>query len=91
LAIEQEIIRFRRAMAGFATPYLLIYSELDPITPAWGNIDFAAATGSKHESNEVMVLTGQNHHEQLFSSPALRARILQKIDGWLERRMSDDK
>jgi alpha-beta hydrolase superfamily lysophospholipase len=87
LAVEQEIIRFRRNMAGFNTPYLLIYSELDPITPAWGNIDFAAATHNNHGHNELMLLTGKSHHEQLFSTPALREQILQQIDDWLERRI----
>jgi alpha-beta hydrolase superfamily lysophospholipase len=87
LAVEQEIIRFRRNMAGFNTPYLLIYSELDPITPAWGNIDFAAATHNNHGHNELMLLTGKSHHEQLFSTPTLREQILQQIDGWLERRI----
>ena len=89
LAVEQEIIRFRRNMAGFDTPYLLIYSEQDPITPAWGNIDFAAATHNNHEHNELMLLTGKSHHEQLFSTPALRERILQQIGGWLERRIGN--
>jgi alpha-beta hydrolase superfamily lysophospholipase len=87
LGIEKEIIRFRQNMANFATPYLLIYSEYDPITPAWGNTDFAAVTRNKHEHNELMVLSGKSHHEQLFSAPALREQILHKIDGWLERRL----
>jgi len=87
LGIEKEIIRFRQKMAEFATPYLLIYSEYDPITPAWGNADFAAATYDKHEHNELMVLSGKSHHEQLFSAPALREQILHKIDGWLKRRL----
>jgi alpha-beta hydrolase superfamily lysophospholipase len=87
LGIEKEIIRFRQKMAEFATPYLLIYSEYDPITPAWGNTDFAAVTRDKHEHNELMVLDGKSHHEQLFSAPALREQILHKIDGWLKRRL----
>jgi alpha-beta hydrolase superfamily lysophospholipase len=87
LGVEQEIIRFRRNMAGFDTPYLLIYSEHDPITPAWGNIDFAGVTLNQHEHNELMPLIGKNHHEQLFSTPALREQILHKIDGWIERRI----
>jgi alpha-beta hydrolase superfamily lysophospholipase len=87
LGVEKEIIRFRQKMAEFATPYLLIYSEYDPITPAWGNTDFAAATHDKHEHNELMVLAGKSHHEQLFSAPALREQILHKIDGWLKRRL----
>ena len=37
LGVEKEIIRFRRIMDQFDLPYLLIYSEQDPITPAWGN------------------------------------------------------
>jgi alpha-beta hydrolase superfamily lysophospholipase len=89
LGVEQEIIRFRRNMTGFDTPYLLIYSEQDPITPAWGNIDFAEVTRNKHEHNEVMLLNGKSHHEQLFSTPALREQILQKIDAWMERRMEN--
>lgn len=87
LAVEKEIIQFRQEMARFEVPYLLIYSEQDPITPAWGNIDFAAATQNKHEDDEVMVLTGKSHHEQLFSEPVLRGQILQKIDLWLQRRL----
>ena len=76
-------------MARFDIPYLLIYSEQDPITPAWGNIDFAAATHSKHKHNELMPLTGKSHHEQLFSAAALREQILHKIDGWIERRIGN--
>jgi alpha-beta hydrolase superfamily lysophospholipase len=34
-----------------------------------------------------MVLTGKSHHEQLFSTPALREQILRKIDDWLEQRI----
>lgn len=89
LAVEKEIIHFRRNMARFELPYLLIYSEQDPITPAWGNIDFAAATQDKHEANELMALADKSHHEQLFSEPALRSQILQRIDQWLRRRIKD--
>jgi alpha-beta hydrolase superfamily lysophospholipase len=91
LGIEKEIIQFRQNMAAFSTPYLLIYSEQDPITPAWGSTDFAAVTRDKHEHNELMVLTGKNHHEQLFSTPILREQILHKIDDWLEQRISRSK
>lgn len=87
LAVEKEIIAFRREMTNFNTPYLLIYSELDPITPAWGNRDFVALTGNNHRDNEVMVLAGENHHEQLFSTPPLRERILDKIRSWLSLRL----
>ena len=89
LGVEQEIIRFRKNMAGFSTPYLLIYSEHDPITPAWGNNDFAAATLNNHEHNDLMLLTGKSHHEQLFSTPALRGQILHKIDEWINRRIGN--
>jgi len=89
LGVEQEIIRFRRNMDGFDTPYLLIYSEQDPITPAWGNIDFAALTRNKNEHNELMPLNGKSHHEQLFSTLALRGQILHKIDDWIERRLKN--
>jgi alpha-beta hydrolase superfamily lysophospholipase len=89
LGIEKEIIQFRQNMAKFTTPYLLIYSEYDPITPAWGSTDFAAVTRDKHEHNELMVLAGKNHHEQLFSTPALREQILRKIDDWLKQRQEN--
>ncbi|MGR9054174.1 MAG: alpha/beta fold hydrolase [Gammaproteobacteria bacterium] len=88
LAVEKEIIRFRQRMDRFDVPYLLIYSEQDPITPAWGNVDFAAATRQKSPANELMVLTGKSHHEQLFSGPKLRTRILAKIDAWFEQRLN---
>ncbi|MGZ8239825.1 MAG: alpha/beta fold hydrolase [Methylobacter sp.] len=89
LGVEKEIIQFRQNMANFATPYLLIYSEYDPITPAWGNTDFAALTRDKHKHNELMVLSGKSHHEQLFSAPALRKQILRKIDDWLKQRLAN--
>ncbi|CAA9892340.1 conserved hypothetical protein [Candidatus Methylobacter favarea] len=91
LAVEKEIILFRRRMAAFAIPYLLIYSEHDPITAAWGNSDFAAVTYTRHPHNEQMVLAGKSHHEHLFSSPALRKQILRKIDSWLELRLGNRK
>lgn len=87
LGVEKEIIHFRRRMAQFDVPYLLIYAEHDPITPAWGNLDFAAVTQDKYPDNELMVLTGKSHHEQLFSKPELRSKILRKIDHWLQRRL----
>ena len=87
LGIEQEIIHFRSAMKDFGLPYLLIYSELDPITPAWGNIDFAEVTQDKHPHNEIMPLVGVAHHEQLFSAPKLRQELMQTIDCWLDRRL----
>ncbi len=88
LAVEKEIIRFRKNMDLFDTPYLLIYSEQDPITPAWGNTDFAVATQYKHSDNKLVPLVGANHHEQLFSSPALREYVIEQIDRWLQLRLS---
>ena len=87
LAIEKEIIRFRRQMDRLDAPYLLIYSENDPITPAWGSTDFAAATRSNHPDNQLVLLAGISHHEQLFSSSPLRERILSVIDDWLQKRL----
>lgn len=89
--VQKEIIRFRRNMADFDTPYLLIYSEFDPITAAWGNVDFAAVTLDKHPLNEVMPLIGKSHHEQLFSEPKLRGEVLDKIDRWLESLITEHK
>jgi alpha-beta hydrolase superfamily lysophospholipase len=87
LGVQKEIIRFRRNMARFETPYLLIYSEFDPITAAWGNTDFAAVTLDKHPHNAIMPLLGKSHHEQLFSEPELRRLILEKIERWLTQRI----
>lgn len=84
LTIEKEVIQFRNDMAQFNIPYLLIYSEFDPITPAWGNTDFAASTEHNHPRNEVIMLAGENHHEQLFSTPELRQKILEKIRSWID-------
>ncbi|WP_305909614.1 alpha/beta hydrolase [Methylomarinum sp. Ch1-1] len=89
LAVEKEVIRFRRRMAEFNTPYLLIYSEHDPITPAWGNEDFVAASRQNHRDNDVMMLAGAHHHEQLFSEPALRRQVLEKIASWLLLRTAE--
>ena len=90
LTVEKEVIQLRNNMAQFNTPYLLIYSEHDPITPAWGNTDFAAATQQNHSDNEVMMLVGESHHEQLFSTPELTQKILQKIRSWITLRISED-
>ncbi len=85
LGIEKEIIAFRRSMVNFDTPYLLIYSAGDPITPAWGNRDFIKATLQNHSHNEVLELQDKSHHEQLFSAPPLNRLLLQKIDAWIVR------
>ena len=89
LAVEKEIIDFRRRMNQFDFPYLLIYSEYDPITPAWGNIDFMAATRYKNTHNRVVLLAGNQYHEQLFSSMPLQRQILNLIDDWLENRLKN--
>ncbi|NOR68976.1 MAG: alpha/beta fold hydrolase [Methylomarinum sp.] len=90
LTVEKEVIQFRSNMTQFNTPYLLIYSEHDPITPAWGNTDFAAATRQNHPANETMMLAGESHHEQLFSTPELRQQIFKKIRLWIASRVSED-
>ena len=87
LAVEDEIIDFRRQMARFDKPYLLIYSEYDPITAPWGNTDFAKATRKNNAANRVVLLAGKSHHEQLFSIEPLRSQILELIDGWLSSRL----
>ncbi len=89
LAVEKEVIQFRAKMADFDYPYLLIYSEHDPITPAWGSQDFVASNKIKHPDNETMLLANQNHHEQLFSSPQLRQQVLQKIAAWITQRLNN--
>lgn len=90
LAVEKEVIQFRNNMTQFNTPYMLIYSEYDPITPAWGNTDFAAATQHNHPHNRIMMLAGASHHEQLFSTPELRQQILKKICAWITLRISQN-
>lgn len=89
LAIEKEIIAFRSKMAQFDSPYLLIYSENDPITPAWGNADFSAATRKNNPRNQLVLLAGKQHHEQLFSAKPLRGQILNLIDNWLQIRLNN--
>ncbi|MDO9310689.1 MAG: alpha/beta fold hydrolase, partial [Nitrosomonas sp.] len=54
--IEEEVVRFRRKMDQLTIPYYLVYSEDDPITPAWGNEDFSRATLKNHSDNEVLAL-----------------------------------
>jgi len=89
LAVEKEIIEFRSRMNQFDFPYLLIYSEKDPITPAWGNTDFAAATRYKNAHNRLVLLAGNQYHEQLFSAMPLRDQILNLIDDWLQERLNN--
>jgi alpha-beta hydrolase superfamily lysophospholipase len=85
--IEAEVVRFRRHMNTFAIPYYLIYSGRDPITPAWGNEDFARVTQQNHPDNALLPLPELSHHEHLFSSQPLRDELLKKIEQWLDRRV----
>jgi alpha-beta hydrolase superfamily lysophospholipase len=91
LSVEQAIVRFRRNMDRFRTPYLLIYSAHDPITPAWGVHDFAAVTLQSHPDNELIALPDKQHHEQLFSAPPLDQWLLQEVDRWLDRRLQKER
>ncbi len=85
--VEKEIIHFRHRMAEFSTPYFLVYSGGDPITPPWGSRDFAAATRHKHPDNRVWPLPEFDHHEHLFSAQPFPAELLQRIDRWLDLRL----
>lgn len=85
--IESEIIHFRRHMREFAIPYYLIYSGQDPITPSWGNQDFAQVTLMNHPDNALLPLAEMSHHEHLFSSQPLRDQFLTKIEQWLDKRL----
>ncbi|MGR9036914.1 MAG: alpha/beta fold hydrolase [Gammaproteobacteria bacterium] len=89
LASEKEIIDFRSRMRQFDFPYLLIYSENDAITPAWGNLDFMAATRLNNVHNRMILLAGFPYHEQLFTAMPLRKQILILIDGWLAERLNN--
>lgn len=89
LGVEKEIVAFRARMRRFDFPYLLIYSEHDPITPAWGNTDFAAATRRLNPHNRIVLLAGASHHEQLFSASPVKEQLLEILDRWLERRLKD--
>lgn len=86
--IEREIVGFRRRMAEFSLPYLLVYSGQDPITASWGGRDFAAATQHRHSDNEALPLSDKYHHEHLFAVPQETAEVLRRIDRWLEKRLS---
>ena len=85
--VEKEIVRFRRRMAEFSVPYLLISAAHDPITSAWGNRDFARLTRSRHGENEVVELADYGYHEQMFSKPPLREILLRRIETWLDSRL----
>lgn len=83
--IEQEVVNFRRQMADFSIPYYLIYAELDPITPAWGNEDFAEATLKHNPANKVWKLPGLVYHQQIFLKEPLRTELLDSITQWIQR------
>ncbi len=85
--IETEIVDFRRQMNEFALPYYLIYSEHDPITPAWGSRDFAHATLHRNPDNEVLALPNLPFHQHLFLNEPVRTDLLQRIERWMERRV----
>lgn len=86
--IEDEVVRLRRRMADFSLPYYLIYSEMDPITPAWGGEDFARVTLNHNPANEVLKLPDLPYHQHLFLKEPARTELLWKIEHWLERRLS---
>jgi alpha-beta hydrolase superfamily lysophospholipase len=85
--IEAEVVHFRRYMADFSIPYYLIYSEMDPVTPAWGDEDFARVTLRHNPANEILKLPGLPYHQHVFLQEPLRTELLQKIEHWLERRL----
>ena len=85
--IETEMVQFRRLMREFKMPYLLIASEHDPITPAWGGKDFAQATLSHHPDNALLVLPDLRYHQHLFLGEPMRTELLAHIVQWIERRL----
>lgn len=85
--IEAEVVRFRREMADFSIPYYLVYSEQDPVTPAWGDEDFARMTLKHNSASEVLKLSGLPYHQHLFLQEPMRTELLQKIEQWLDRRL----
>ncbi len=85
--IEAEIVRFRRQMSEFTTPYYLVYSEQDPITASWGNKDFARTTLTHHADNEVLALPNLRYHQHLFLKEPARTEMLEHIEQWINRRL----
>ncbi len=84
--IEEEIVHFRRKMNQFAIPYYLVYSEYDPITPAWGSVDFARATLRHNPDNEILALRNMSYHQHLFLKEPARTELLKKIEQWINCR-----
>lgn len=89
--IEAEIVNFRRHMKEFSTPYYLVYSEQDPITPAWGSRDFARVTLQSHPDNEVLKFSNLPYHQHLFLKEPARTELLKNIVQWMERRLQATK
>ncbi|SEF90301.1 alpha/beta fold hydrolase [Nitrosomonas ureae] len=89
--IEAEIVHFRRHMAQFTIPYYLVYSEYDPITPAWGNQDFARATLQHHPDNEILALSNLQYHQHLFLKEPARTALLKNIAQWIDHRLQATK
>ncbi len=85
--VEQEIVHFRRNMDQFTIPYYLVYSAHDPITPAWGNEDFARTTLKNHSDNEVLALPNLRYHQHLFLKEPARTELLMKIEQWMDFRL----
>lgn len=85
--IEAEIVHFRRQMTQFTTPYYLVYSEHDPITPAWGSKDFAHATIQHHPDNEILMFPNSHYHQHLFLKEPARTELLRNIVQWMEHRL----
>jgi alpha-beta hydrolase superfamily lysophospholipase len=85
--VEEEIVLFRRQMYAFDTPYNLIYSAQDPITPAWGSEDFIHATLNKHDDNRYLELADSRYHQHLFLTEPHRSEVLQHIEQWLKYRI----
>lgn len=85
--IEEEVVHFRRKMADFSIPYYLVYSEQDPVTPAWGDEDFAHVTLKHNSANEVLKLSSLPYHQHVFMQEPARTKLLQKIEQWLDRRL----
>lgn len=85
--IEQEVVDFRRKMEDFSIPYYLIYSERDPITPAWGSEDFAGVTLKRNSANEIRKLPGLIYHQHVFLEEPLRTELLESIEQWIHRQM----
>lgn len=85
--IEEEIVHFRRNMSQFKVPYYLVYSEYDPITPAWGSMDFARATLQYDTDNEVLMLPHLHYHQHLFLAEPTRTELLRSIEHWINRRL----